>query len=205
MRCRSCGQSLPRGSRICPECGASCVSRGIRHVRCRRCGGWSPAGLRICPACGEAPEMWRNWKLAAVLLILAGALGYAVTLAVPLSGIGGVIPSTGAPETGAGPTSLPGIESRGGREAESTVSPVVEQAVTSRATASPARTFVASPTASSSPVPTNTATPVATNTATRTPTNTATRTPTNTPTRTPTNTATQVPTSTATPVRQRGV
>ncbi len=197
MRCRSCGQSLPRGSRICPECGASCVSKGIRHVRCHRCGSWSPAGLRICPTCGEAPEMWRNWKLAAVLLILVGALGYAVTLVVPLSGIGGVIPSTGTPESGAGPTSLPGIESRGGHEAESTVTPAVEQAVTSTATPSPTRTFVASPTASSSPVPTNTATPVATNTATWTPTKTATR--------TPTNTATQVPTSTATPVRQRGV
>lgn len=62
VKCPSCGQMLPSGSRFCTSCGTAvdkpvAVKPVQEGITCPTCGKKLPAGLRFCTECGsEIPE-----------------------------------------------------------------------------------------------------------------------------------------------------
>jgi len=172
MRCKSCGQPLPGGSRVCPQCGESCGLRGSRYVRCRCCGARSAAGLHLCPVCGEVLCLRCNWGLPVVLFAVLAVLVYWFAQVVPVAGIGETLSPTKVLGGSAEPTQGLTIMATRTIEPDPTPSPVLyltpspvldptpmaTATVVSSPTASP--TLTASPTSSNTPVPTYTATAV---------------------------------------------
>lgn len=167
MWCKSCGHSLPRGSRICPECGASRWLRGNRHVRCRSCGARSAGGLHLCPVCGEVQHPRRGLWMAVVLIISVAVVAYGLVRILPLSGPRDTIVMTEVPRADAEATKEEVVEPGRSDETEPTVAPVLEPTLTWTATSLPVPTATATPRPTASP--TDTWTPVPTHTATRVP------------------------------------
>jgi len=182
MRCKSCGQQLSEGSRVCPRCGESCGLKGSRYVRCRCCGAKSRVGLHLCPVCGEALRIQYNWRLPVVLFIVLSVLVYWLLQIVPLPGIGDTLTLAQVFQDGAEPTGGLTVVSTSTCEPEPTVSSVPDPTPSPVLDPTPmaTATVVSSPTASPTLTapPTNGNTPVSTYTATAVlPTKTAESTP----------------------------
>ncbi len=77
MNCKRCGARLPRGTAICPECGAR-QRQPAGRVRCAHCGKPALADLTVCPHCGRnlrpAGPRWGLWLTGAVAIVLAGLM-----------------------------------------------------------------------------------------------------------------------------------